>query len=122
MVTHTLSLAYPSPPLSENQSLNRYERARRVRDLRTAAGFWARSLRSRPERIEVSLVWVVADRRRRDADNPVPTLKALCDGLVDGGLVPDDTPEYMAKHMPVIEYRPGVPPHLELRVVVPKNG
>lgn len=62
-------------------------------------------------RVSVGLVWVVPDKRRRDAENPVPTLKALCDGLVDAGLVPDDTPEFMEKLMPVIVYVKG-----ELRV------
>lgn len=51
---------------------------------------------------QVTLHYRPRDNRRRDADNLVPTLKALCDGLVDAGLVPDDTPNYMHKHMPVI--------------------
>lgn len=65
---------------------------------------------------------VVADRRKRDEDNVVPTLKALCDGLVDAKVVKDDTPQYMVKNMPVIEYRKGAKPHLELVVsVLPTN-
>ncbi|AWY05400.1 RusA-like resolvase [Microbacterium phage Fireman] len=119
MTEHRLVLNYERPPLSENYRQNRYERARLVRDLRTAAGWWARSLRIRAERVEVGLIWVVADGRRRDEDNVVPTLKALCDGLVDGGIVPDDTPQYMVKRMPVIERRDGETPHLELVLSVP---
>lgn len=38
----------------------------------------------------------------RMSDNLVPTLKVCADALVDHGTVPDDTPEYMTKHMPVI--------------------
>ena len=119
MSEHRLILNHASPPLSENHRMNRYARARVVRELRTTAGWWARSLRIRAEHVEVSLIWVVADRRKRDEDNVVPTLKALCDGLVDGGLVPDDTPQYMSKQMPVIEYREGAQHHLELVVSVP---
>jgi hypothetical protein len=33
-------------------------------------------------------------------------LKALCDGLVDAEVVPDDVPEYMQKLMPAIRYVP----------------
>jgi len=116
---HRLTLNYERPPLSENYRMNRYERARVVKEVRTLAGWWARSLRLRAEHVEVSLIWVVADGRKRDEDNVVPTLKALCDGLVDGGLVPDDTPQYMTKRMPVIEKRKGTTPHLELVVSVP---
>lgn len=115
---YRLTLHYERPPLSENDRLHRYERASRVRALRDASGFWGRSLRLRTERVEVTLIWVVRDRRKRDEDNVVPTLKALCDGLVDAGIVPDDTPRYMAKNMPRIEYREGAKPHLELVVSV----
>lgn len=40
-------------------------------------------------------VWIDAslafgDRRRRDAHNYMPTIKACIDGLVDAGVIPDD--------------------------------
>lgn len=124
MRPHVLTLEYASPPLSLNYRLNRWEANRRSRALLDSATYWARAVRNvhpemrRLEPIEVTLTWVVPDRRKRDEDNPVPTLKALCDGLVLGGLVPDDTPQYMRKNMPRIEYRPGSIPHLELSVVL----
>jgi len=60
--------------------------------------------------LEVLLTWAPGDKRRRDADNLWPMLKACCDGLARGPrtdwigleLVPDDTPEYMTKHAPLI--------------------
>jgi crossover junction endodeoxyribonuclease RusA len=55
-------------------------------------------------RCEVRLVWYVNTRTRRDDENPVATLKALCDGLVDAEVVEDDTRAYMLKHMPEIVY------------------
>lgn len=67
-------------------------------------------------RCRVRLTWFVNTRYRRDADNIVSTLKAACDGLVDAGIVPDDTPGLMAKLMPVIEYRPGVRQSLEILI------
>lgn len=56
----------------------------------------------------VEMVWTVPDKRRRDAENPVPDLKAFCDGMVDAGVTPDDVPEWMTKLMPRIEYVKGV--------------
>ncbi|QXW04031.1 hypothetical protein [Rhodococcus globerulus] len=50
----------------------------------------------------VSLHYQPAANRKRDADNLVPVLKACCDGLVDHGLVADDTPDLMQKLMPLI--------------------
>ena len=60
--------------------------------------------------LHVVLSWAPGDRRRRDSDNMWPMLKACCDGLAKGKrkdwvgleLVPDDTPQYMTKHAPVI--------------------
>jgi crossover junction endodeoxyribonuclease RusA len=41
--------------------------------------------------------------RRRDTDNAMGSLKSVYDGIVDSGLVPDDTPEYMERKMPVFK-------------------
>ena len=46
---------------------------------------------------DVTLTWFVTDKRRRDEDNLYLLLKALSDGLVDAGVVPDDTAEFMGK-------------------------
>lgn len=111
-------LDWTRPPLTENQRWSHWAaRNRVVQDVRITARLLARGLRD-SGRVEVTLTWVVADRRKRDADNVVPTLKALADGLVDAGVVPDDTPEFMVKHMPVIRYERGAIPHLELSVSV----
>jgi crossover junction endodeoxyribonuclease RusA len=40
------------------------------------------------------------DNRRRDQDNAMGSLKAVYDGIVDGGLIPDDTPEHMKRAEP----------------------
>lgn len=42
------------------------------------------------------------DRRRRDSDNLVATLKPVKDALVDAGVVPDDTPEFVTWDPPVL--------------------
>jgi len=106
------------PPLTANQRLHWREIAERKRILRNGASFRAKAARIPAlERCEVLLIWVVARAdRRRDADNIVNTLKPMADGLVDAGIVPDDTPDLMVKPMPRIELRRGETPHLELIV------
>ncbi len=113
-----LTINEKRPPLAMNYRLNRFEAATRTKVLRRQAGFLARSARiPKLERCSVQLIWVVprADRRR-DADNIVPTLKPICDGLVDAGVVSDDTPDFMAKPECIIEVRPGATAHLEVIV------
>lgn len=46
---------------------------------------------------EVTLTHLVTTSRVRDEDNLYLLLKALCDGLVDAGVVADDTAEFMGK-------------------------
>jgi crossover junction endodeoxyribonuclease RusA len=115
MVTHLLHLDFERPPLSENDRHHWAVKAERVRGLRDAATLWGRRIRG-AEHVEVRLRWIVRDARRRDEDNLIPTFKALCDGLVDAHVVPDDTPRYMTKVMPSIAVDRRVRPHLELLV------
>ncbi|MFJ8815450.1 RusA family crossover junction endodeoxyribonuclease [Amycolatopsis thermoflava] len=116
----------PEPPLSENDRWHHMQRAQRtqvirlgVRDAARKAGIPTGS------HLTVTLHYAPGDNRRRDADNLVPTLKAACDALARGRnrrwigleLVPDDTPQHMTKHMPVIH--PGRGPRrlwLEIEV------
>lgn len=108
---------YSKPPLSENDRMKWRQRAAIVKRLRTATGFYARAAGLQGlGHCRVTLTWHVATRHHRDADNVVPTLKAMCDGLVDAGVVPDDIPQYMDKLMPVIAYEKGCTPRLELLV------
>ena len=69
-------------------------------------------------RCEVTLTWFVVTKARRDDENPVPSLKAWCDGLVDAGVVEDDTSEFMVKNMPIIQWidKKTDVAHMELRI------
>jgi hypothetical protein len=56
--------------------------------------------------LEPSLVTVhipVKGNRRRDPHNWFPTIKPIVDGLVDAGLWPDDTPEWVRCTEPILE-------------------
>lgn len=54
------------------------------------------------ERCSVLLVYGPRDTRTRDPLNLVQTLKAVEDGLVRAGVVPDDNPLYVESVMPVV--------------------
>ena len=111
----TFTIDWTRPPLTENQRLHWAQKKNLVKQVRAVAFHHSRGIPAL-ERCEVELVWVVTDKRRRDVDNIVPTFKALCDGLVDGDVVPDDTPEFMVKRMPSIRLEQGGRARFELTV------
>ena len=99
----TLVFPWPRPLLSANDRLHWAQKARVTRTIRGMTCLLARSARiPTVGHVTVRLVWEVRDNRRRDEDNAYPTFKAMCDGLVDAGVVPDDTPAFMTKLGPVI--------------------
>lgn len=86
-----LQLPYTSPPLSLNSRDHWRTAHRKKARLRAEVALLARSARlERAERISVRLLWQPRDRRKRDGDNPFPTIKSAVDGLVDAGVVEDD--------------------------------
>lgn len=104
-------------PLTANQRLHWRVRAHRTKWVRQAV-YAAAHDAAIPvcQHLTVGLHYRPGDNRLRDADNLVPTLKVACDALARGKrrdwvgleLVPDDTPQYMTKLMPVIHPGPGV--------------
>ena len=112
----TLRLPWNKPPLNLNDRTHWRTKAATTKGVRDAAQLLAAGIIGHATGpIEVTLTYYPRDNRRRDADNLVATLKALCDGLVDAGITPDDTPEHMVKHMPIIGRADG-DPRLELTV------
>lgn len=124
----TIRVPNPAAPLTMNvaRRLNHHVYARQIRNIREQAHWLAAAQRipALPA-CEVELHYAPPDNRRRDADGLVAYLKPFCDGLVDAGIVPDDTPNLMRKHMPVIE-DPAKPARLwvVVRELVPvqRNG
>ena len=106
--TATLNLPYERPPLTANQRMHWAEKARITKRIRNDVAWLMKSakLKRNPlepgQKLHVQLTYTPKTNRRRDTDNLWPTLKAICDGLVDAGLVPDDTPEFMDKPQPII--------------------
>lgn len=83
-------------PLSLNGRMHWRTKAGHTKQWRGYAAL--RAMHVKPMRAcDVTLTWYVTDHRRRDEDNLYLLIKALCDGIVDAGVVPDDTAEYMNK-------------------------
>lgn len=94
--------------LSLNSRMHHMTKAKLTKEWRA----WACDMAARLPylgRVQVVMTWLVNDKRRRDEDNLVLILKAVCDGLVDAGLVYDDTHREMVKLMPRIVTVPDLP-------------
>ena len=101
---YRLRMPWPRPPLAANDRRHRMAHAKLVAQVRRVAG-WAVKGASIPAcaHVTVGLVYVPAISRKRDGgENYADTLKAVIDGIVDAGVVPDDTPEYVTRLMPVV--------------------
>ncbi|ANA85292.1 RusA-like Holliday junction resolvase [Gordonia phage BritBrat] len=115
MSTHRIDLPWTKPPLSMNDrgytkgaAMAKSALTARIRQQVQLLAV----LHQLPRNVahtSVQLHYRPCDNRRRDTDNLVATLKPICDALAAGtkthpgyGLVPDDTPQYMAKPEPII--------------------
>lgn len=103
----------PSPPLSLNRerSLHWAARNRELEPWKDLAIVMARQLRLRkqiggtPCAVAVELPF--SKVRRRDPHNYAPTIKAIIDGLVDAGVWPDDTAEWVEVLDPILTVAPA---------------
>lgn len=96
-----VQLPFKKPPLNANQRLHWAVKSRTTKEIRQAS---ALALRAEGvpacKQVRVRMLWAVSDKRRRDPSNTMPTQKAIVDGMVDAGVVPDDTPEFVIEEMP----------------------
>lgn len=104
MKIHERTFEWVKLPLSLNGRMHFQQAGKLAREIRAAAADWAATL-PRMSRCIVEMEWFVNTKTRRDDENPVASMKPFCDGLVDGGLVEDDTALFMVKLMPRITYR-----------------
>jgi crossover junction endodeoxyribonuclease RusA len=103
-------------PLSLNDRTGWRARAKHVRQIREAIAWQAKKI-GPCGHITAQLHYAPGDQRRRDASNLMASQKPAVDGLVDAGVVSDDTAEYVTELMPVIHPGPG-PRRLWLTVTV----
>lgn len=91
-------------PLSMNDRQHWRPKAKAVRAVREATYALARQARIPAlGRVSIELHYAPRDNRRRDAINLAATVKPIEDGLVDAGVVPDDTAEYVEPTHAVID-------------------
>lgn len=84
--------------LNANQRHHWAVKCRKVHAIRSAAYFAAfRRVFNEPPYLRAHLVVTVGwpDKRRRDVANLSPTIKAAIDGIVDAGLIPDDSDAHL---------------------------
>ena len=101
---HNLDLRLTKPPLNLNDRMHWAQRAKITKDIRLRARIAAQvaKLPKGAESVKVRIVYRPRDKRRRDPSNLMLTQKPALDGLVDYGLIPDDSPEYVEEVMPTI--------------------
>lgn len=98
-----IPLSFTRPPLTLNQRLHWSHRARISRQIHEEIAARVRQQKiPRLDRPVITLHYVPRDKRRRDADNIVPTSKACVDGLRVCGVLDEDTPDHVDHRMPVI--------------------
>lgn len=126
MRTWTLDLP-DQPYITANSRAHWSKRSACAAGWRDATALLARQAKV-PElgRVYVTLTMVAKDRRRRDADNLVSgVLKHCLDGLVDAGVIPDDTPEHVDGSLPRIVHQGPRPAHrwlLDIRPLEATDG
>lgn len=96
----------PCRPITLNEQRREHWRthATRVKRFRTISAWLARQAKiPRVGRVSIEVHYVPVQARRRDPMNLVATLKPIEDGIVDAGVIPDDTPAYSVPTAPVID-------------------
>ena len=95
--TYTIALPAGLKLLNLNDRGHWATRYRRSQDLKKAACVMALKAKvPRLGRVSVVAEYQPPDRRHRDADNPVASVKAAIDGIVAAGVLPsDESPRYV---------------------------
>ena len=91
-------LPLPAKQLSPNARVCWQAKARAVKQYRSISFFVSQRFPSRWKAAEVESVFFFRDRRRRDRDNLLASLKAAFDGIASAGIVDDDA---SLTHLPV---------------------
>ncbi len=115
MDTYTIDFPTGMPLLNQNDRHHWAKKNALVQEIKTISTVLARTQGIPPmDRVEITSTYHPRDRRRRDCDNLSPTVKAIIDGLVAAGILPDDDHH----HVTAITYRihpiPTPTPHLTL--------
>jgi len=97
-MTIRIVLPLPAKQLSPNARVCWQAKARATKEYRSISFFVSQRFLSRWKAAEVESVFYFRDRRRRDRDNLLASLKAAFDGIASAGIVDDDA---NLTHLPV---------------------
>ena len=101
MSSHTIRLDVPAAWwMTSNQRMHHMERARRTGYVRHAAKLAARGLAPLASPVTISAAIGLPTARRFDPPNSSPTVKAAIDGVVDAGVLADDS----SKHVTAVTF------------------
>lgn len=94
--TWTLTIPAPATWLNANQRVDLRRQTPDRRAWRDAGHVYARQAKlPKLGRAHILAELRFADARNRDVHNLYPTIKAIVDGLIDFGLLPDDSHHYL---------------------------
>lgn len=106
MASWTLRIQAPAPFINANQRQHRLAIRGNIKLWRDAAHIYAKAARLPSlQRAHITATLHFPTKRQRDVHNWMPTIKAIVDGLVDYGLLPDDSDDYLVGP----DLRPGEP-------------
>lgn len=92
----TFTITAPCDWISSNQREHWAAKAERTKQWRDTARVYAIQAKlPKLDHVHVGALLHFRDNRQRDVHNYMPTLKAIVDGLVDYGLVKDDSSKYL---------------------------
>ena len=123
------TLCYESPPLRSNKRLHHMAEHRIKRDIRQAGHVQAQKwMQDNPDRaplmclVDVIMTWHVPTKHRRDASSGAPTIKSWIDGVVDAGLLHDDSWVWVRSEQCRIRYAPGEPMKVTVEIQEATDG
>lgn len=108
-MTTTITLEPPAKFINANDRLHFHVKNELTQAWRNAARIAVLTLRQpllpKYDRAHIVVAYRFPDNRRRETSNLQPTSKAIVDGLVDAGVVPDDSDQYVVgpdnrRHIP----------------------
>lgn len=117
---YEVALPWHKPPLTANQQRRMHPLAEaKLKATMLSAARWTIRAAHLPDMVyaDVTLHWRMPDRRTRDADGAMPTLKVVLDALVKEGVLYDDS-WVEVRHCGVTAHppQPGIPGGLWLQI------
>lgn len=103
-----MEITLPFIPASLNElfGMHRFARAKYTKERKEEVAWICKTLKDKPTvfPVEVSILIISKSKHKKDCDNYLGGAKSLMDGLVLGGVLPDDNTDYISKISLSIQY------------------